>query len=90
MKGQPNINFFVLSLTLDDIFFVWTGTEADLKDLENYLNSLIDGVKSTLNFSTDNVDFLDITIYKLPSLEADVLQTRVFFKQTDTHKLLDN
>ena len=74
---------------LDDIFFVWTGTEADLKELENYLNSLIEGVKITFNCSTDHVDFLDTTIYKLPCLETDLLQTRVFFKPTDTHQRLD-
>jgi len=49
---------------LDDIFFIWTGTEAELKEFEKYLNSLIDGIKITFNFSADSVDFLDTTIYK--------------------------
>jgi len=73
---------------LDDIYFVWTGTEADLKEFECYLNSLIDGIKITLNFSSEKVDFLDTTIYKKPDLDSDILQTRVFFKETDTHQLL--
>ena len=73
---------------LDDIFFIWTGSEADLKEFENYLNTLIDGIKITFNFSTDKVDFLDTTIYKSPYLDSDILQTRVFFKETDTHQLL--
>ena len=73
---------------LDDIFFIWTGTEAELKEFENYLNSLIDGIKITFNFSADSVDFLDTTIYKLSCLDSDIIQTRVFFKETDTHQLL--
>jgi len=76
---------------LDDIHFVWTGTVADLQQFESYLNSLIDGIKITLNYSYDTIDFLDTTIYKKahPSLpNIDTLQTRVYFKETDTHQLL--
>jgi len=76
---------------LDDIHFIWTGTMEELKEFEIYLNSLIDDIKITLNFSHEKVDFLDTTIYKIPhtsSPDVDILQTRVFFKDTDTHQLL--
>jgi hypothetical protein len=73
---------------LDDIFFTWFGTVAELKELEDYLNSLIPGIKITFTHSEDKIDFLDTTIYK--SLENDqvTLLTKVFFKETDTHQLL--
>jgi len=76
---------------LDDIHFIWIGTTEELQEFETYLNSLISGIKITLNYSYESVDFLDTTIYKTPdpsSDDHDTLCTRVFFKQTDTHQLL--
>lgn len=74
---------------LDDVFFVWTGTLAELREYEVYLNSLVDGIKITLNWSTTSIDFLDTTVYKnTDDPDVDILQTRVFFKETDTHQLL--
>jgi hypothetical protein len=74
---------------LDDIFFVWTGTPAELGEYERYLNSLIDGIKVTLTASNNEVSFLDTTVYKVSADDVDdILQTRVFFKETDTHQLL--
>jgi hypothetical protein len=74
---------------LDDIFFVWTGSRAQLKEYEKYLSSLIDGIKITLDCSRVSIPFLDTTVYKLYDADDDVLQTRVYFKPTDTHQLLD-
>ena len=75
---------------LDDIHFVWTGSTEELKEFEIYLNSLIDGIHINLNYSYEKVDFLDTTIYKITdtTTDMDILQTRVFFKETDTHQLL--
>ena len=69
---------------LDDIFFVWPGNIESLKRFEIYLNNLIPDIKITLEYNTDNISFLDTLIYKTNS----TLQTRTFFKQTDTHQLL--
>lgn len=75
---------------LDDIFFVWTGSMAELKEYENYLNSLIEGIKITLCVSDISVDFLDTTVFKHEENESTaVLHTKVFFKPTDTHQLLE-
>lgn len=75
---------------LDDFFFIWTGTTDELRDFEHHLNSLIDGIKVTLNWSQESIDFLDTTVYKRHENndDHDVLLTKVFFKQTDTHQLL--
>ena len=75
---------------LDDIFFVWTGTLEELDEFQQFLNSLIPGINITFTVSHEKVDFLDTTVYKLntDSELISSLQTRVFFKETDTHQLL--
>jgi hypothetical protein len=73
---------------LDDIFFVWTGSEQQLIEYQTFINGIIPGITVTLNWSRDRVDFLDTTIYKQYGSEYDVLLTKVHFKPTDTHQLL--
>lgn len=74
---------------LDDGFFIFLGNVTELKNLENYLNSLIPGIKITLNYSPESINFLDTTIYKHKiDNNKDLLLTKVYFKQTDTHQLL--
>jgi len=65
---------------LDDIHFVWLGTTEELKEFEIYLNSLIDGIQITLNYSKDKIDFLDTTIYKILDTAADrhITDTSIF------------
>jgi hypothetical protein len=78
---------------IDDVQFVWTGTEDQLKEFGTYLNSLIEGITVTLNWSGESVNFLDTTLYKDwssadPTDGSVRLATRVYFKETDTHQLL--
>jgi GIY-YIG catalytic domain len=85
---EYDIKPLLYSRFLDDIFFVWTGTLQQLLDYEKYLNSLIPGIKVTLNYSQETVNFLDTTVYKQHESAYDTLLTRVYFKATDTHQLL--
>lgn len=73
---------------LDDIFFIWAGTVNELLEYETYLNSLIPGIKITLEYNNLSANFLDTTVYKQTSNNETTLQTRVYFKPTDTHQLL--
>ena len=74
---------------LDDVFFVFLGDETELKNLEEYLNSIIPGIKITLNHSPESINFLDTTIYKHKIENNDpILHTKIYFKETDTHQLL--
>jgi hypothetical protein len=86
------IALLLYSRFLDDIFFVWTGTEDELRDFGVYLNSILEGITITLNYSRESVDFLDTTVYKssLPDDTTDTVEllTKVYFKETDTHQLL--
>ena len=55
-----------------------------MQDFENYLNNLIPDIKINFEVSETEIAFLDVTIYK----HNNTLQTKTFFKETDTHQLL--
>jgi len=69
---------------LDDIFFLWPGDVNSLKDYESFLNNIIPDIKVTLEFDLNHINFLDTTVYKF----NNTLQTKIYFKPTDTHQLL--
>ena len=73
---------------LDDIIFVWPGTVEDLVEYNAFLDNIIGDIKVTLNHSALEVNYLDTTVYKLTREDETSLQTRVYFKDTDTHQLL--
>lgn len=73
---------------LDDVFMIWTGTVEQLKEFENFLNSLIPGIYIKLEYSTVSISFLDTTIYTQEEEDHKRIQTKVYFKPTDTHQLL--
>lgn len=73
---------------LDDVFFIWTGNLNELLEYELYLNSLIPGINITLEYNKISANFLDTTVYKQTLNNETTLQTRVYFKPTDTHQLL--
>ena len=74
---------------LDDIFAVWPNTRQQLTAYQDYLNSLIPGIKVTFEIREQIISFLDTQVYKTFNEEGKcVLKTKVFFKPTDTHQLL--
>ena len=72
---------------LDDIHFVWTGTVEELKDFEVYLNSLIDGISITLNYSHKKLTFWTplYTEHRIPHQRTHTYCTREFTSKTQTH-----
>lgn len=74
---------------LDDIWGVWTHSEGELQEFIDILNAHHPSIKVKAMTSQQRVDFLDTTVFKLPSDTQDhKLATKVFFKPTDTHTLL--
>jgi len=76
---------------IDDIFAIWTGTMAQLKQFQDFLNGLIPGITITFEVRTRVIEFLDTLVYTVPDPEnptCKLLKTRVYFKPTDTHQLL--
>lgn len=49
---------------LDDIFFIWPGTEEELGEFGRYINSLIPDITVTLNHHHGSILFLDTIIFK--------------------------
>ena len=83
MNGYP-IKPLIFLRYLDDIFMIWPGSITQLKEYELFLNNLIPDIKINFEVSNNQISFLDVLIY----VEGGRLQTRTFFKQTDTHQLL--
>ena len=74
---------------LDDIFGVWNHGRENLDTFLKILNSHHPGIKLTAVIEANSIDFLDVTVFKGPSLrQKGIFDTKVFFKPTDTHQLL--
>lgn len=74
---------------LDDVFLFWNGTLQELKEYENFLNSLIPGIKITLEANLCSANFLDITLYKKFLDNNNIkIATKIYIKPTDTQNLL--
>ena len=69
---------------IDDIFIIWTEGEDKLKEFLDYLNSAHRTIKFTSNWSTDEIEFLDVKVLN----ESGVLETDLYVKPTDTHQYL--
>ncbi|MFZ2498763.1 hypothetical protein [Methanosarcina sp.] len=73
---------------LDDIFFTWNGTIPELMEFQEFLNQVIPDIKITLTYSLTHVTFLDTTIFKHLEHGNCTIQTKLHFKDTDSHQLL--
>ena len=69
---------------IDDIFFIWHGTESELKELLEVINTVHPTIKFDHKFSRGRIEFLD-TIVKL---ENGKLSTTLFTKPTDRRAYL--
>lgn len=74
---------------LDDIFGIWTHGELEFNKFLDTLNSHHPSIRLTSETSYDSVNFLDTTIFKGDRFnKTGRLDSKVFFKPTDTHQLL--
>ena len=64
---------------IDDIFFIWRGTEEDLKKFLAEINEVHPTIKFDHSFSKQTINFLDTKI----SIIDNRLATAVFTKPTD-------
>ena len=72
---------------IDDVFFIWEHGEESLKEFLSYLNTLHPTLQfdSPVQYSTETLDFLDVTVTKI----GNRLKTDLFTKVTDTHQFLE-
>lgn len=74
---------------LDDIFIIWTHSEADFQEFFETLNSQSASIKLKATIHPSQIDFLDVTIFKGARFSnTSILDSKVYFKPTDTHELL--
>ena len=69
---------------IDDIFMVWTRGEDELKTFLNYLNDAHDTIKFTWNWSTEQINYLDVQVIN----NDGRLETDLYVKPTDKHQYL--
>lgn len=90
---QSALQYFIHILCynrfLDDTFFVWPATVPQLLQFQTYLNGILPNITITFNYSLDSVDFLDVTVFKHTMDGNTTLQTKPYFKATDTHQLIE-
>jgi len=74
---------------LDDIFIIWPHSKEDFIAFLNTLNAHHPNIKLKSTISAKSISFLDVTLFKGTGFQQDgVLDTKVYFKPTDTHELL--
>ena len=74
---------------LDDIFIIWPHSREDFNEFLNILNSHDPKINLKANIDKNSIPFLDVTIFKGDSFrQTQNLDTKVYFKPTDTHELL--
>ena len=74
---------------LDDIWILWDHGEEQFHTFFEILNTHNPAVRLTHRIEKQSIDFLDVTIFKGSNLTKNkTLDTKVFFKPTDTHQLL--
>ena len=69
----------------DDVYMPWIGSEAQLLEFMDWLNSIHPSLKFTVKYSRDGVEFLDLFVY---TGIDNKLNTRLFSKGSDTHSYL--
>lgn len=74
---------------LDDIFLIWQHSLDDFKQFFELLNNHRESIKFQYLVSNTAVNFLDVTVFKGNQYShMGTLDTKVYFKPTDTHELL--
>ena len=79
---QQHISMYVRYI--DDIFFVWKGTEAQLKEFLEVINTVHPTIKFDAKHSRKKIEFLDTTVIH----QNGILTTTLFTKPTDRRAYL--
>ena len=79
---------FIYLRYLDDIFIIWHHGRTVFSEFIDIFNSHQPPIRFKATIHEHSIDFLDTTIYKDPKYPNSLL-TKVYFKPTDIHQLLD-
>ena len=83
----PNIKESILQYSryIDDIFFIWFGSEVDLIKATYHLNSVHPTIKFAIKYSREKINVLDTTVI---ITNENKLKTTVYNKPTDEKSYL--
>ncbi|CAH2321250.1 Hypothetical predicted protein, partial [Pelobates cultripes] len=70
---------------IDDLFFIWKGSEDCLNSFISHLNSNNKGIILTCEYSTNSINFLDLNIF----IQDGKIHTKTFFKKVCTNTAID-
>ncbi|XP_074646585.1 uncharacterized protein LOC141902624 [Tubulanus polymorphus] len=74
---------------IDDIYMVWEHGRETLMQFIDVLQTVSRSIKLKFEISDTSVNFLDVTTFKGPRFETSgTVDTKVYFKPTDSHQLL--
>ena len=74
---------------LDDIFIIWEHSREDFDKFFDTLNNAHCNITLKSNIQERELEFLDVLLYKGDNfLKTGILDTKVYFKPTDSHSLL--
>lgn len=82
---QCNVQPLFYVRYIDDIFGIWSGTEADLLHFHEMANGIHPNIQLDLRFSKSSIEFLDVNV----SIEKGYLSTDLYSKPTDKHMYLN-
>lgn len=89
LQQAPGVNFIYKKFWrrfIDDIFLIWTGSEKDLKNFLDFINTLHPTIKftSTYDFKSKTVPFLDTSI----KIEKGTITSDLYRKPTHSPQYL--
>ncbi len=74
---------------IDDIYILWPHGYDSFQQFFNVLNSHDESIQLTSDYQNESINFLDVVTYKGVNFDSEgILDTRVHFKDTDSHQLL--
>lgn len=76
---------------IDDIFVIWTGSQAQLTTFITQINQVHETIKFTYEQSNTELTFLDVTVYKGPNFEeTGILDVKTHIKPTNKQLYVHN
>ena len=81
---NQNLKPLVWFRYIDDIFFIWTHSEENLRNFMAEFNLFSDDIKFTYEYNKDSISFLDLKVI----LSNGKLITSLYSKPTDCHQYL--
>ena len=83
--AQSKLTPYFDARLIDDIFLIWQHSEPELQNFFTFLNSQHPHIKFEMNYSTQQINFLDTVIYITPDQK---LHTKAYTKPTDRQAYL--